>query len=80
MKDSSKLDLVVAFLGTLGALLLLVAAFAAAAQERPQTTDRLIVRLADWAEDDRAQPMNADRGGTARPSSRCRSPCCGPSQ
>jgi len=31
MKDSSGLDLVVAILGTLGALLLLVAAFAAAA-------------------------------------------------
>ncbi len=31
MKDSSRLDLVVAFLGTLGALLLLIAAFAAAA-------------------------------------------------
>ena len=61
MKDSSRLDLVAAILGTLGALLLLIAAFAAAAQERPQTTDRLIVRLADWAEDDRAQPMNADR-------------------
>jgi hypothetical protein len=30
MKDSSGLDLVVAILGTLGALLLLVAAFAAA--------------------------------------------------
>ena len=31
MKDSSGFDLVVAFLGTLGALLLLVAVFAAAA-------------------------------------------------
>ena len=31
MKDPSGLDLLVAFLGTLGALLLLVAAFAAAA-------------------------------------------------
>jgi len=31
MKDSSRLDLVAAILGTLGALLLLIAAFAAAA-------------------------------------------------
>jgi serine protease len=61
MKDASGLDLVAALLGTLGVLLLLVAAFAASAQERPQATDRLIVRLADWADDDRAQPMSADR-------------------
>jgi serine protease len=66
MKDSSKLDLVVALLGTLGALLLLVAAFAAAAQPAAapagdDATDRLIVRLADWADGDRAQPMAADR-------------------
>ena len=33
----------------------------AAAQPRAPTTDRLIVRLADWADADRAQPMRADR-------------------
>jgi serine protease len=37
------------------------AAAAAAAQPRADLTDRLIVRLADWAEADRAQPMRADR-------------------
>lgn len=57
MKDPSGLDLLVALLGTLGALLLLVAAFAAAAQGNDPTTDRPIVR----AEGDRAQPMGADR-------------------
>ena len=38
MKDPSRLDLLVAILGTIGALLLLLAAFAAAAQN----TDRAI--------------------------------------
>ena len=64
MRDSSGLDLVVALLGTVGALLLLVAAFSAAAQAPSplaESTDRLIVRLADWADDDRAQPMGAER-------------------
>ena len=54
MRDPTGLDLVVALLGTLGALLLLVAAFAAAAQGNHPTTDRLIVRLADWAGGDPA--------------------------
>ncbi|MET0679835.1 MAG: S8 family peptidase [Burkholderiales bacterium] len=72
MKDPSGLDLIVAFLGMLGALLLLVAAFTAAAQERPQTTDRLIVRLADWAEGDRAQPMGADRARSLSAAARTR--------
>ena len=50
MKAPFGLDLVVAILGTLGALLLLVAAFAAVAQGADPVTDRLTVRLADWAE------------------------------
>lgn len=33
----------------------------AAAQPRAHGTDRLIVRLADWAEADPSQPMRADR-------------------
>jgi len=33
----------------------------AAAQPRTPMTDRLIVRLADWADADRVQPMHADR-------------------
>lgn len=57
MRGPSGFDLLAAFLGTLGAVLLLIAAFAAAAQERRHTTDRLIVRLADWAESDCTQPM-----------------------
>jgi hypothetical protein len=57
MRGPSGFDLLAAFLGTLGAVLLLIAAFAAAAQEPQHTTDRLIVRLADWAESDHNQPM-----------------------
>jgi len=44
MKDLSGLDLLVALLGTLGALLLLIAAFAAAAQGAAPATDRLNAR------------------------------------
>ena len=62
MKDSSRLDLLAAILGTLGVLLLLVAAFAAAAQE-PQTTERMIVGVADWAEGDRAQSCTRSTSG-----------------
>src|SRR5262245_51394426 len=42
-------------------VLLLLAAFAADAADRRHSTDRLIVRLADWAEADRAQPMATER-------------------
>jgi len=42
-------------------VLLLLAAFAADAADRKHSTDRLIVRLADWAEADRAQPMAVER-------------------
>jgi hypothetical protein len=46
----------------LGAIALAAAAVApAAAQPRAHGTDRLIVRLADWADADRVQPMHADR-------------------
>jgi len=72
MKDPSRLDLLVAILGTLGALLLLIAAFAAAAQGNEPTTDRLIVRLADWAEGDRAQPMSAERARSLSVAARTR--------
>lgn len=72
MKDPSGLDLLVAILGTLGALLLLIAAFAAAAQGTDATTDRLIVRLADWAEGDRIQPMNAERARSLSVAARTR--------
>lgn len=64
MRDSSGLDLLAAVLGTLGALCLLLAAFAAAAQTPADVTDRLIVRLADWADGDRAQAMGAERART----------------
>ena len=43
------------------ALLLLLPAFGADAADRRHSTDRLIVRLADWADADRAQPMSTDR-------------------
>jgi serine protease len=72
MRDRSGFDLLAAFLGTLGVILLLVAASAAAAQERPQTTDRLIVRLADWADAERGQPMSADRARTLSIAARSR--------
>jgi len=73
MKDPSGLDLLVALLGTLGALLLLVAAFAAAAaQGDDATAERLIVRLADWAEGDRAQPTGADRARSLSATARTR--------
>jgi serine protease len=48
-----------------GAVLsLLLAAAAADAAERHHATDRLIVRLADWADSERAPAMNADRART----------------
>ena len=72
MKDPSGLDLLVALLGTLGALLLLIAAFAAAAQGNDPTTDRLIVRLADWADGDRTQAMGADRARSLSATARTR--------
>ena len=50
------------FLGRLGAIALAAAAAApAAAQPRAHGTDRLMVRLADWADAGPAQPMGADR-------------------
>jgi serine protease len=49
-------------LARIGAVALAAALAApAAAQPRSDATDRLIVRLADWADSDRAQPMHADR-------------------
>jgi len=52
----------IAFVKWLGAIALAAAAAApVTAQPRADVTDRLIVRLADWADADRVQPMHADR-------------------
>ncbi len=50
-----------ALLGAICTALALLAAFTADAADRRHSTDRLIVRLADWADADRAQPMRPDR-------------------
>lgn len=58
---SADFRLIEALVGGLLAIALLAAAFAAAAQSPPATTDRLIVRLADWADAEPGQPMSESR-------------------
>ncbi len=50
--------------GTCAVLVLLLAASAVAAADRRHSTDRLIVRLGDWAEADRGRPMHTDQAAT----------------